>query len=763
MLPVKRLFGVLPVRKVLAGVVLVALACGLLSGVSLAAERPPSRECWRLIQQAAEFKAAGRLEECIPLWRQAIALEQRYTDETALLRQGTFWREIAKACEKLGRYEDAVRAYVEEARAWSRLVGGETGVTPEWYRYDLARVESLRMEADLYREVPAAPPSSALAKHEPAAGCYLGGFFEFDPEVGTDPARAESAWGRRHAAVLVYVDWGNPLPGWAVSAARRGYALQVALQPVRGLEAVTDGPYLQGLVREIAGLGVPVFLRFAAEMNGDWTSWSGNPALYVEKFRLVAEAAREAPNVAVVWCPNHAPEDNIAEYYPGDEYVDWVGVNFYSDYYMCGNPSEPLESQFVHHQGKLASPLEKLDYVYAMFADRKPVMVCEFGAAHRSVTTGEDVTSWGLSQLGMLYGYLPLRFPRVKAVFYFSADQGSPLYPAENRWSDYCITDSPAFRDCYRRLAALPYYLGGTGESSPVAYRPLEEVGLASGSNRLFCYARMPYPFAGKVEYFWDGVLLAGADVPPFAASLEFRPDGRVHYLLVRVTSGDGGQMKEVLYAIDPSGRVVRQAGAEVPRASFPDLEGRRDGPYAERLAALGVVSGFPDGSFRPAELVTRAQFLKMLWRALGLEARLRESAEVRAHLDRALGRWGGGGGVPGVPAGHWAEGVVASAVFSGVVDLGLYPRGFVPDDPVLRWEMAALAAKALGASSGGPPGFADDGQIPEPARGFVAAVRELGIMSGDPGGRFRPLDGASRGEAAKVVVLAAEALARGR
>ncbi|MDI6895464.1 MAG: S-layer homology domain-containing protein [Bacillota bacterium] len=66
--------------------------------------------------------------------------------------------------------------------------------------------------------------------------------------------------------------------------------------------------------------------------------------------------------------------------------------------------------------------------------------------------------------------------------------------------------------------------------------------------------------------------------------------------------------------------------------------------------------------------------------------------------------------------------------------------------------------AKALRLSPGGPGGFRDEADIPGVARGYVTAVRDVGIMVGDPSGAFRPLDGATRGEAAKVVVLATEA-----
>lgn len=784
------MLGAKMARWTLACVVGLALVAGAATPC-LAADRPPTRECWQLMSRAAELERQGRWEECIPLWRHIVAIEAPYGDDTALLRLGTFWQKIARTCDRLGRYPDAVDAYEQEVRAWRQLAGVRPEVTAEWYRYDLARIEGIRTEFEVYREVPAPAADGSggtggLAKYEPAAGSYLGGCFELDPAVEGDPSRAAAAYGRPHAAFLVYVDWGDPIPEQVLSrAAINDVALQVALQPQQGLDAVGEGPYLEGLLRRLSAFGRPVFLRFGAEMNGNWTPWSGDAQLYIEKFRLVAKAARRlAPNVAMVWAPNHAPEENIEAYYPGDECVDWVGVNFYCDYYMSGDPGQDRFAQHLYHQGKLASPLEKLDYVYALYSDKKPIMVCEFGIAHRSVTTGEDVTDWALRQLGMTYGYLPLRFPRVKAAFYFSVDQASPSYRPANRWSNYCLSANRELQDRYRELTRSPYFLSRVGESSPLAHRPLEEAGLIPGPNRLLAYARMAYPFAGRVECLWDGVKVVESDQAPFVANLEVPvADGRVHYLLVRATSADGRQVQEVLYAVDPCGRVVRQGTTVPPRAVFPDLGGHWSRAYVERLASLGVVGGFPDGSFRPDAPVTRAQFLKMLWRALGLEAALRERHEVHAHLQRALGTQAAPA-VAGVPEGHWIGEIAASAVEAGVLDLSLYPRGFTPDEEIPRWEMAVLAARALGLqpgqgdaaarastparsgeTAGQPPttagGFADEADIPAVARASAAAVKAAGIMTGDPAGRFLPLNGARRGEAAKVIVTALEARAR--
>ncbi len=96
-------------------------------------------------------------------------------------------------------------------------------------------------------------------------------------------------------------------------------------------------------------------------MNGDWVPWHGDPDLYIEKFQLVHNVMEEyAPNVVMVWCPNDVPVElngqTIPDYYPGDAYVDWVGVNFYVDYYDSGLTD--LDSNF------LQNPLTHLEYIY---------------------------------------------------------------------------------------------------------------------------------------------------------------------------------------------------------------------------------------------------------------------------------------------------------------------------------------------------------------------------------------------------------------
>ena len=147
--------------------------------------------------------------------------------------------------------------------------------------------------------------------------------------------------------------------------ARKARAIPlITLEPHEGLEAVTraDVEAFADALGAVNAAGMPVFVRFAHEMNGSWYAWGQQPDGYVEAFRIVAAAVHAgAPASAMVWAPNEgagypfiggafgaapgSPEaaaldtdgdgeltrsdDPYAPYYPGDDAVDWVGMSLY--------------------------------------------------------------------------------------------------------------------------------------------------------------------------------------------------------------------------------------------------------------------------------------------------------------------------------------------------------------------------------------------------------------------------------------------------
>ncbi|KAJ3306951.1 hypothetical protein HDV03_003276 [Kappamyces sp. JEL0829] len=155
----------------------------------------------------------------------------------------------------------------------------------------------------------------------------------------------------------------------AQEASAVGGILAMTMQP-QDIASITDAQY-----NEMADYclhinrdyGVPLFFRFAHEMNGDWPSYGMKPTEFIAAFRKLSTAIRSRTNMtAMVWGPNigitypfttpnalsAAPtlatdpvnfraldtnndgvinnsDDPYGPYYPGDDYVDWVGMSLY--------------------------------------------------------------------------------------------------------------------------------------------------------------------------------------------------------------------------------------------------------------------------------------------------------------------------------------------------------------------------------------------------------------------------------------------------
>lgn len=218
----------------------------------------------------------------------------------------------------------------------------------------------------------------------------------------------------------------------------------------------------------------------------------------------------------------------------------------------------------------------------------------------------------------------------------------------------------------------------------------------------------------------------AGQNVTVFA-------DGAWHYLPTRVV-GDGTVQVGVT---GPETLVV--AAASMHFSDVPAGYWAR-GDIAQ-LVAPGIISGFPDGTFRPAATLTRAQFVKML--------------DVTLNLAPA----GGTSAFRDVAPAAWYAPYVATAVHARLVQ-GTSPTTFSPDGTLTREQMALLLTRALKLSGSTPLTFADAARIDPWARSAVAAAVAAGFVRGLPDGTFQPQGSATRAQAAKVLALAVAHLA---
>ncbi|WP_164779650.1 S-layer homology domain-containing protein [Paenibacillus kobensis] len=175
------------------------------------------------------------------------------------------------------------------------------------------------------------------------------------------------------------------------------------------------------------------------------------------------------------------------------------------------------------------------------------------------------------------------------------------------------------------------------------------------------------------------------------------------------------------------------------PAASFSDVPADYwAAKTISRAIKLGIVTGYPDDTFRPGGTATRAEFAAMLSRALGLPA---------AAGEPKLADWSR------IPA--WARPFVAQAVEAGIVN-GYADGTFRPSDKITRTEMAVMLVRALNLKVGGGKAsdlpFEDASDIPAWAAPYIAAAYDAGLIQGADG-KFKPNAEATRAEVVTMLL----------
>ncbi|XXQ38696.1 GH26 domain-containing protein [Plasmodiophora brassicae] len=145
-------------------------------------------------------------------------------------------------------------------------------------------------------------------------------------------------------------------------------------------------------VRKFAGAGLRMVVRWGPEFNLHEIKWGGNPQQFVANWAMVADAIGDS--AAMFWCPNIAnaalSPTTYDDYYPGDQYVDIVGVDIY--YEVGKQPDNVADDEiFVKSVTGEKWPDQPLWNFYDRFAaaKNKPFVVGET-AAYWKTATGEE-------------------------------------------------------------------------------------------------------------------------------------------------------------------------------------------------------------------------------------------------------------------------------------------------------------------------------------------------------------------------------------
>jgi hypothetical protein len=280
-----------------------------------------------------------------------------------------------------------------------------------------------------------APPGDSLV---PAQGALLGVFYGAD-----DLAATASKIGRMPQVHLTYYAWDDDWTGRITKAdLEAGRIPLVNWEPHDPkLTDIAAGDYDDMLHQRAASakaLGMPFFLDWGAEMNGDWSPWGGaqngmSAEQYLAAYKHIHDVftADGVSNAIWLWCPNVTDEPRAAwnatlGYYPGDDYVDWACV----DGYNWGST-----------QGGWQSFDDVFKDVYDKLATlNKPIMIGEMASAE----AGGDKAAW----IDAIIPTLRDQFPLIHGLVWFDI----------NKETDWRISSSPAAEAAFKKMANDPYF-----------------------------------------------------------------------------------------------------------------------------------------------------------------------------------------------------------------------------------------------------------------------------------------------------------------
>lgn len=281
------------------------------------------------------------------------------------------------------------------------------------------------------------PSPQATAPHEPTDGTvYLG--------VSTDWNRLATF---EHTAAIsqpaIFNQWttadGPFEPTLALARSHQSITFMISWNLPLTQGQVTNGSkdvYIRAQAQDVARFGGPVFVRPDWEMNQayypEWSLPAVSPSQYIAAWQRVVNIFRSvgATNAIFVWAPNvfeGASHTQAAAWYPGDQYVDWIGLDAYP--------------QSAPWQATLNAPDGMNSQAGFAQAHDKPLMLAEW-AVTTSPTPGAPSDS---DAVNLVFNWAESWPKTVKGLVYFDfVTQGQ----------DFTLASHPQAAAAYRQRSA---------------------------------------------------------------------------------------------------------------------------------------------------------------------------------------------------------------------------------------------------------------------------------------------------------------------
>jgi Glycosyl hydrolase family 26 len=344
-------------------------------------------------------------------------------------------------CADFTYQQDAQAAYLKDLTDPYGLDGAPGGSNGDGLACDELPVDPGRPASEpaaAYEEPLPSPPTKAEVMAQPKV--RFGMYATQAPYSMSEVNMVADMMHKRPDTVGYFLGWDQQFRPDAVVGAWRQGAL-----PLLTWESHSNGPtqprlppedyalskivsgqydgYIDAFAQAVKKTGMPLVIRLDHEMNGNWYAWSedkpyNSPGEYVAMWRHVVDRFRAIgadQYVIWLWAPTRVDgikNQSIAQYYPGDDYVDWVGM---SGYQRSATSAATFDVTFAKTLGLLRA------------LTAKPIFLAEIGATESGGLKAQWITS--------LFDNLPLNPDIIGfAWFNIAVTSGSGADTVTNDW-----------------------------------------------------------------------------------------------------------------------------------------------------------------------------------------------------------------------------------------------------------------------------------------------------------------------------------------
>ncbi|MBI5824021.1 MAG: beta-mannanase [Chloroflexi bacterium] len=271
-------------------------------------------------------------------------------------------------------------------------------------------------------------------------GAYPGGISGSESNLTIDDLRSyESVSGKSAAWVFFSDNWfeSRAFPLETVTWIREAGGIpyirlmlrsseeQGIAEPVYFLQAILDGEFdtdLKNWCAEARNFGTSILVEYGTEVNGNWFSWSGvwngadetagygdpneadGPERFRDAYRHIIDVCQTAGAENITWVfhlnAGDWPQEDwnrFENYYPGDDWIDWIGISFYG-------AQTPQAEDWEEFRAGMDQVYPRVDAL----TSGKPIIIAEFGVTKNNPLG--DQAEWARAALEDITSF---RWPRV--------------------------------------------------------------------------------------------------------------------------------------------------------------------------------------------------------------------------------------------------------------------------------------------------------------------------------------------------------------